>query len=67
MMQLAVIQQGSTWAVLKDGAPVQVGLRRSDAIALAERLSFEAEEAEAVELLVQDYTGELKATYSGGE
>ena len=67
MVQLAVIQQGATWAVLRNGAPVGEGLRRSDAIALAERLSFEAEEAEAVELLVQDYTGELRTTWSGGE
>lgn len=67
MVQLAVIQQGPTWAVLRDGAPVEQGLRRSDAIALAERMSFEAEEAEAVELLVQDYTGELRTTWSGGE
>jgi hypothetical protein len=67
VIQLAVIQQGAAWAVLKNGSPVQEGLRRSDAIALAERLSFEAEEAEAVELLVQDYTGELRTTYSGGE
>jgi hypothetical protein len=67
VVQLAVIQQGAAWAVLMNGSPVKEGLRRSDAIALAERLSFEAEEAEAVELLVQDYTGELKATYSGGE
>lgn len=66
-MQLAVIQRGAAWAVLKNGAPIEEGLRRSDAIALAERLSFEAEEAEAVELLVQDYTGELRTTWSGGE
>ncbi len=67
MVQLAVIQQGEAWAVLRDQSPIGQGLRRSDAIALAERLSFEAEEAEAVELLVQDYTGELRTTYSGGE
>ena len=67
MIQLAVIQQGATWSVLKNGAPVEDGLRRSEAVSLAERLSFEAEESEAVELLVQDYTGELKATYSGDE
>ena len=67
MVQLAVIQQGPAWAVLRNGAPVGQGLRRSDAIALAERLSFEAEEADAVEPLVQDYTGEVRASYSGGE
>jgi hypothetical protein len=68
VLQLAVIQQGADWAVLKNGSPVEQGLRRSDAIALAERMSFDAvEKAEAVELLVQDYTGELKTSYSGGE
>jgi hypothetical protein len=67
VVQLAVIQQGPAWAVLRNGAAVGQGLRRSDAIALAERLSFEAEEADAVELLVQDYTGEVRASYSGGE
>jgi hypothetical protein len=67
VVQFAVIQQGPAWAVLRNGSPVEEGLRRSDAIVLAERLSFEAEQAEAVELLVQDYTGELRATYSGGE
>lgn len=66
-MQLAVIQQGDAWAVLKDGAPVEQGLRRSDALALAERLSFAAEESGAVELVVQDYTGEVRTTYSGPE
>ncbi len=67
MVQLAVIQKGAVWTVLRNGSPVEQGLRRSEAIVLAERLSFEAEEAEAVELLVQDYTGELRASYSGGE
>jgi hypothetical protein len=68
VVQLAVIQQGTDWAVLKNGSPVEGGLRRSDAIALAERMSFAAaEKAEAVELLVQDYTGEVKTSYSGGE
>ena len=67
MVQLAVIQKGSAWAVLKNGSPVEEGLRRSDAVALAERLSFQAEQSEAVELLVQDYTGEVRTTYSGGE
>jgi hypothetical protein len=65
VIQLAVIQQGPTWSVLKNGAPVEDGLMRSQAVALAERLSFEAEPSEAVELLVQGYTGELRAKYSG--
>jgi hypothetical protein len=65
VLQLAVIQKGSAWAVLKNGAPVEEGLRRSDAVALAEKLSFAAEEHGPVELLVQDYNGELRTTYSG--
>jgi hypothetical protein len=65
VIQLAVIHRGTAWSVLKNGTPVQEGLMRSDAVAVAERLSFEAEECEAVELLVQDYTGELRARYSG--
>jgi hypothetical protein len=67
VVQIAVIKKGLEWSVLKDGAPVGEGLRRSDAIALGERLSFEAEENETVELLIQDYTGEVKTTYSGTE
>ncbi|MGZ3280802.1 MAG: hypothetical protein ACXU82_10150 [Caulobacteraceae bacterium] len=67
MLQFAVIRRGSTWAVLKNGSPVEEGLRRSDAVALAERLSFAAEEHGAVELLVQDYTGEVRTTYSGSD
>lgn len=67
MVQIAVIQKGQEWSVLKDGAPVGEGLRRSEAVALGERLSFEAEESETVELLIQDYTGEVRTTYSGTE
>ena len=67
VIQLAVIQQDAAWAVLKNGSPIEKGLRRSDAIALAEQLSFEAEKTGAVELLVQDYTGEVRTTYSGGD
>jgi hypothetical protein len=66
-MQLAVIQQGAAWAVLQNGSPVEQGLRRSDAIALAERLSFEAEKSGAVELVIQDYAGEVRTSYSGDD
>jgi hypothetical protein len=66
-MQLAVIQQGAAWAVFQNGSPIEQGLRRSDALALAERLSFEAEKSGAVELVVQDYAGEMRTTYSGGD
>lgn len=67
MIQIAVIQQGSDWTVLKGGLAFRGGLRRSEALALAERLCFQAEEHDAVEMLVQDYSGELRAAYSGGE
>lgn len=67
MIQLAVIQLDSAWAVLKNGSTIEKGLRRSDALALAERLSFQAEESGAVELVIQDYTGEVRTTYSGGD
>lgn len=65
MVQLAVIQRGSAWAVLKNGSTIEEGLRRSDAVALAQKLSYAAEEDGRVELLVQDYTGEVRTTYSG--
>ena len=67
MIQLAVIQRDAAWAVLKNGAPVETGLRRSDAVALAQRLSYVAEQVGAVELVVQDYTGEVRTTYSGSD
>jgi hypothetical protein len=67
VVQIAVIQKGQAWSVLRDGSPVGEGLRRSEAVALGERLSFEAEENEAVELVIQDYTGEVRTTYSGGD
>ena len=67
MIQLAVIQRDAAWAVLKNGTPVETGLRRSDAVALAQRLSYVAEQVGAVELVVQDYTGEVRTTYSGSD
>ena len=65
MLRFAVVQKGSDWTVLRDGAPVAHGLSRSQAIELADRLAFESEESQEVEILVQGYTGEVNARYSG--
>ena len=65
MLRFAVLQKGSSWLVLRDGQPVAQELSRSQAIALADQLAFQCEETEDVEILVQDYTGEVQARYSG--
>jgi hypothetical protein len=67
MLRLAVLKKGSDWTVLKDGLPLAQGLSRSQAIAMADQLAFESEETEDVEILVQDYIGEVQARYSGPE
>ena len=67
MVQFAVTLKDGEWTVFKDAKPVTAGMSRSDAVALAEELAYEAEEqGEDVQLLIQDYIGELKARYSGG-
>ena len=61
MRQFAVTQKDGEWTVFEGGKPLESGLSRSAAIRKAETLAFEAEEnGEPVELLIQDYTGELK-------
>jgi hypothetical protein len=66
MIQYAVTLKGGDWTVFKDGEPVFSDLSRSAAVEMAEGLAFEAEEqGEAVELLIQGYTGELGAKRSG--
>ena len=65
MLRFAVVQKGSDWTVIRDGQLLTQGLSRSQAIALADKLAFESEESENVEILVQDYTGEVTARYSG--
>jgi hypothetical protein len=65
MVQFAVVQRGTEWTVLRNGESVAEGMSRSQAIELADRLAFEKEEEEDVEVLVQDYTGEVQARYSG--
>lgn len=67
MVQFAVTLKDAEWTVFKDGVPIEQGLSRSAAIAMAEDLAFEAEEAgEDVDLLIQSYTGELAERHSGG-
>lgn len=68
MVQYAVTLKDGDWTVFKDGAPLFSDLSRSAAVEMAEGLAFEAEEkGEAVELLIQGYTGELGAKRSGVE
>ena len=65
VVQFAVVMKGSEWAVLRDGQVIESGLSRSEAIKQAEQLAFDAEESGEVEILVQEYAGELKTRYSG--
>ncbi|MEJ0064322.1 MAG: hypothetical protein WDM85_02025 [Caulobacteraceae bacterium] len=67
MIQFAVTTKDGEWTVFRNARPLAHGMSRSQAVELAEGLAYEAEESgEAVELLIQDYTGELKTRYSGG-
>jgi hypothetical protein len=67
MIQFAVTTKDGEWTVFRDAKPVARGMSRSDAVKLAEELAYEAEAAgDDVQLLVQDYTGQLRARYSGG-
>jgi hypothetical protein len=67
VVQFAVVMKEAEWAVLKDGDVIHGGLSRSEAIQQAEQLAFAAEESAGVEILVQEYAGELKTRYSGPE
>jgi hypothetical protein len=67
MLQIAVTLKDGEWTVFRNAKPLAHGMSRSDAVKLAEELAYDAEEAgEDVQLLVQDYLGELKGRYSGG-
>ena len=67
MIQYAVTLKDGDWTVFKDGEPLTSGMSRSGAVEMAEGMAFDAEErGEAVELLIQDYTGELAHKMSGG-
>jgi hypothetical protein len=60
LVQYAVTLKDAEWTVFKNGAVVVQGMSRSRAIEAAERLAHQAVEAgDEVELLVQDYTGQL--------
>ena len=68
MIQFAVTLRDGEWTVFQDGVPMEQGMSRSAAIQRAEKLAFEAEErGEPVELLIQEYTGEMRRSLSGGE
>jgi hypothetical protein len=68
MTQFAVTLKDGEWTVFRNGEPVTSGLSRSAAIELAEGMAFDAEEqGEAVELLIQDYTGALGRKVSGAD
>ena len=65
-MQLAVINKDGDWSVFQNGAELERGGTRSACIELAETIAFDAEErGEPVELLIQDYLGEVKTRLTG--
>ena len=66
-VQFAVTLKDGEWTVFKDAAVLKQGLSRSAAKAMAEELAFAAEsEGHSVELVIQDYTGELTERRSRG-
>ncbi len=68
MVQYAVTLKQGDWTVFKDGEAIAGGMSRSAAVQMAEGFAFDAEErGEAVELLIQDYTGSLSHKLSGGD
>jgi len=67
VIQYAVTLKLGDWTVFKNGEPIAAGMSRSAAVEMAEGLAFDDEErGEVVELLIQDYTGELAHKVSGG-
>lgn len=67
MRQFAVTQKDGEWTVFEGGEAKATGLSRSAAVRMAEQLAFDAEEeGEPVELLIQDYSGEIKERRSFG-
>jgi len=60
MTQFAVTLKDGEWTLFRDGEVAAQGMSRSRAIEQAEELALAAShDGEAVELLVQDYTGQL--------
>jgi len=67
-VQLAVIKKDGEWSIFQNGEMLLSGRSRSACIEAAETIAFEAEErGESVELVIQDYLGELKTRYSGAD
>ena len=67
MVQYAVTLKQGDWTVFKDGEAIASDMSRSAAVEMAQGLAFEDEErGEVVELLIQDYTGELAHKVSSG-
>ncbi len=61
MIQFAVAMKGGDWTVFRNGEVLAAGMSRSRAVERAEDLAADAREAgEDVELLVQEYLGELR-------
>ena len=61
MIQFAVAIKDRDWTIFRNGEVLAVGLSRSRAIERAEELAADARDAgEDVELLVQEYLGELR-------
>ena len=61
MVQFAVAMKDKDWTVFRDGEVLAQGMSRSRAIEQAQDLAADAREAgHDVELLVQEYFGELK-------
>ena len=68
MVQYAVTLKDGDWTVFRDGQPIEHGMTRSAAIQMAKDLAFEAEEqGDTVELLIQDYYGDLSRRVTGVE
>ncbi len=66
MIQYAVTLKEGEWTVFEDAVVMVSGLSRSAAIQMAQRLAFAAEDrGEAVELIIQDYTGAVETRWSG--
>ncbi|HEY1752060.1 MAG TPA: hypothetical protein VGG29_12415 [Caulobacteraceae bacterium] len=62
MIQFAVTLKEGEWTVFRDGEVLARGMSRSRAVEQAHDLADEAREAgRAVELLLQDYVGELRS------
>ena len=61
MVQFAVAMKDNDWALFRNGEVLTRGLSRSRTLERAEDLAADAREAgQEVELLVQDYFGELR-------